>query len=590
MKNRGLLFLGICFLVLIICVACGTKNDNVLSDDDQVETNDGADSTDAGDAENAGDHEDAGDYTWDGSEVIHIVLKGSSASVDSTGVSVEGSKVTITSAGTYSISGALTNGQIIVDTADKDIVRLILNGADIGCSNSAPVYVKNADKAIIVLADNTKNTITDGTSYVFESSLVDEPNAAVFSSADLTIYGNGSLTVKGNYADGIAGKDGLIIKSGTIDVTAVDDGIRGKDYLLVRDGNITVNAKGDGLKSDNTEDATKGYISIDTCVANVTSSGGDAIAAETDVAITGGTFNLVSGGGSSKTKNDTISTKGIKAGVSLTIDGGTFTINSSDDAIHSTKNAVIGGGTFAISSGDDGIHADSNLIINGGIINLEKCYEGIESASITINDGNIHVTASDDGINGAGGNDGSGMGGWGGQLPSTGNYYLYLNGGYIVVNAVGDGVDVNGSIVMTGGDLIVNGPVNNGNGALDYDTTFKTSGGSIVAVGSSGMAQAPDATSIQCSVLVTLRAVQQAGTIVYIQTSAGEEILCFKPVKKFQSIAFSSPKLVKGGTYDLYLGGSSTGTVADGLYQDGTYTPGTKYSSFTVSGIVTKVQ
>ena len=142
---------------------------------------------------------------------------------------------------------------------------------------------------------------------------------------------------------------------------------------------------------------------------------------------------------------------------------------------------------------------------------------------------------------------------------------------------------------MTDGVLIINGPTANMNGALDYNASFKITGGLVVAAGSSGMAQAPGTSSTQYSVLLVFRSSLQADTLFHIQTSDGNEILSFTPTKRYQSIAFSSPELTKGATYDVYYGGSSTGTVNDGLYQGGTYTPGTKYTSFTTSGIITKV-
>jgi hypothetical protein len=619
-------------LALSLLVACGSTPDLVSSTSEQVANtmayedagansvadavvmnsepgkDKGADSAIETVAENSEDHADASDYIWDSSQVVQIVLNEDSITVDGDGVTVDGSKATIASAGTYSLGGSLADGQIIVDTQDEELVRLILNGIDIRNSMTAPIYVKNAEETVIVLADKTDNYVSDGESYVFADPEDDEPNAAIFGKADLTIYGNGSLTVDGNYNDGIASKDGLVITGGTITVSSVDDGIRGKDYLVVQDGNITVTAQGDGLKSDNDQDATKGYVSVETGVVNIT-SGGDAIQAQTDVMLTDGEFVLSSGGGSNSRIDESTSAKGIKAGVSLIIGGGTFVIDSADDAIHSNGSLVIDGGTFIISTGDDAMHADSTLEINGGKISITDSFEGIESAVITTNDGDIRIISSDDGINLAGGNDGSGMvqGPWPGGGPGqggrlgrggspgqdafaySGDYYLYINGGYIVIDAAGDGIDSNGAIEMTDGVVIVNGPTENMNGALDYITSFKITGGFLVAAGSAGMAEAPGESSTQCSVLLNFDSTLRAGTLLHIQTSQGHDILTFSPTKHYQSLALSSPELVTGATYDVYYGGSSTGTVNDGLYQDGTYTSGTKYTSFTISGIVTRI-
>ena len=237
-------------------------------------------------AKNAEAHDDAKSYSLDANKATLITLNGDTIKADGKGVTVDGSKATITAAGTYSIRGTLADGQIIVNTKDKEPVKLILNGATLSSASSAPIYVMDAEETVIILADNTENRISDGKKYVFANPTDDEPNAAIFSKSDLTIYGGGSLTVTGNFNDGIASKDGLVIASGTIAITAADDGIRGKDYLVVRDGRITVNAKGDGLKSDDAEDATKGYIAIENGVLKIT-AGGDAIQAETDVAVAG---------------------------------------------------------------------------------------------------------------------------------------------------------------------------------------------------------------------------------------------------------------------------------------------------------------
>ena len=548
-------------------------------------------------AENQDGHDDEDDYVWNSSEVIQIALNGGSITADGPGVTVDGSTVTITSAGTYSLSGSLTDGQIIVNSPDDKVVRLILNGVDIHSATSAPIYVIEAEETIIILAENTANTITDGESYVYDVPEDEEPNAAIFSKSDLSISGRGSLTVNGNFNDGISSKDGLVIAGGAITVNSVDDGIRGKDYLIVHAGNISVNAGGDGLKSDNEEDVDRGYILVEAGVIQITSAA-DALDAQTDALITGGEFNLTSGGGSNSRLAETSSAKGIKGVAMLVIDGGAFTLNAADDALHSNGSIQINNGAFALATGDDGMHADSTLEINGGSIQITASYEGIESAVITINGGEIHVVSSDDGINVAGGVDSSGMGqggmrpgGRGGQDAFTysGSQFLYIHGGYIAVEANGDGFDINGAIVMTGGVVLVNGPTQNMNGALDYDAGFNMSGGFLVAAGSSGMAQAPGAASSQFAVLINFNNAQKAGTLVHIQSSDGDEILTFAPSKQYQSVAFSSPGLVMGGEYDIYLGGSATGTQVDSLYQDGTYSAGSKYASFTISGAVTMV-
>jgi hypothetical protein len=533
---------------------------------------------------NKADHEDPADYTWDSSQVIDITLNGNSITVNpAVNATVAGSKVTLTSASTYRITGSLTDGQVIVNATGKGTVRLILNGVNIYCSTSSPIYVIDAKKTIIVLQAGTTNYVTDGTSYVLEEG-TDEPNAAIFSKKDLTIYGSGSLNIDANYNDAIASKDGLIIKSGTVIATSVDDGIRGKDYLVVRGGTVTVNAGGDGLKSDD-DNVTMGYVSVEDGVIHIT-SGGDAVSAETDVLIANGAVTLTSGGGGNVAKNDAVSTKGLKGGVSVVIDNGDFAISSSDDAIHSNGTILINNGIFNIATGDDGVHADVSLEINGGTFDITQSFEGLESAVITINNGSIQINSSDDGINIAK-NTGAPADPF---APPEEGLWLHIKGGYIVVSAVADGIDTNGYMDMSGGFVIINGPIDNFNSAIDYGNppaTFKLTGGTIVAVGSSGMAQGPTATSTQYSVLVNFNS-PQTPRLVNLQTASGVTLFTFRPTKTFQSIVFTSPTLTTG-SYNLYLGGSSTGTPTDGLYAGGTYTPGTKYTTFTISSIVTTI-
>ncbi len=526
--------------------------------------------------ENNKDLDDSGDYTWDTTAVAQIKLADNSITVEPSCAVVSGSKVTIKTAGTYNITGSLTDGQIIVDSKGAGNVRLIFNGVNIKNSSSAPVFIKNAYKTIIVLAENTENVLTDGTSYV---TVDGEPNAALFSNSDLVIYGEGSLTVNANYNDGISSDDGLLIKSGTINVTAADDGLRGKDYLIIKGGKITVSSKVNGLKADNIEDATLGYVNVEYGEINIT-SGGDAITASTDVHIMDGIFNLKSGGGTTGTY--TTSAKGIKAVNNLLIDKGTFTLNCADDAIHSNNKVTINNGTYSISTKDDAIHADASIEINNGTVNILQSYEGIESASITINDGNVNLVAIDDGFNATKGqrteaNDGS---------------IINFNGGYVVVNCSnGDGLDSNGNVSMTGGTVIVHGPKSQPEVGFDVNGTFNISGGLLIATGpnSGNMIETPSNSSSQYSFKATASSNLTTSTLFHVQDASGNDIVTYKPVRNVYYIVVSSSSLTSGATYSIYTGGSSTGTFNNGLYTGGTYSGGTLKKTFSLSGKVTSV-
>ena len=541
--------------------------------------------------------------SWNTGDATNIFLKTNAITWDGAGVAIKDNNVTITSAGTYIINGTLNGGQVLVDTEDKGTVRLVLNGANITSSDSSPVYIIRAKKTVIVLAEGSNNNLTDSKTYVLTNKEADEPNATIFSKSDLTVNGTGSLTVNANYKNAITSKDELKIMSGNITVNSTGDGIRGRDFVAIKNGIVNVNARQDGIKSNNDEDSQKGFVLIEDGTVSITAQE-DGIQAETNVVVKTGDIRISSGGGRANgetkpdnqpgiadTDSDSDSKKGIKAAAGITIYGGTIDIDSADDSLHSNNRISINGGYVTAASGDDGIHADSSIEISNGEINITRACEGIESTSITINGGNIRINASDDGINASDGTGSSSLGQRPGQnnSNSSGSASLNINGGYIYVNSAGDSLDANGSILMTNGTVIISGPTENNNGALDYDGTFKMTGGFMAAAGSSGMAQAPGTASTQNSAMISFAQTMPAGTMVHIKSSDGMDLLTFKPEKDYQTIVISSPEIKTGTTYDIYYGGSSGGTEKDGLFTGGTYSGGTKYESFTVSEVVTTV-
>ncbi|WP_128660883.1 carbohydrate-binding domain-containing protein [Paenibacillus sp. 598K] len=521
------------------------------------------------------------DWTMDGA--TEVALSGNGATIDGDGATADGSTVTISSAGTYVLSGTLTDGQIVVDSAGDGTVRLVLNGVSLSSSTSAPIYIKAADKAVISLQEGTENRVVDAETYVYADAATDEPDAAIFSKDDLTINGSGSLYVHGRYNNGITSKDDLKIVGGILEIDAVDDGIKGKDLVAVQAGDLTIRAAADAIKTTNDTDEDKGYIAISGGSFTLV-SGNDGMQAERAALIEGGTFDIVAGGGKTEVSDaaDAPSTKGIKGVLGIRIAAGELVIDAADDALHSNGAIEIAGGTMKLATGDDGIHADESIDISDGIITITDSYEGIESNKIAISGGEIDLVSSDDGINAASGSASE----TGGGRPGAGST-LSVSGGYVVVDAGGDGLDANGSIEMSGGTVLVNGPTNNGNGALDYDGTFTMSGGVVIAAGSSGMAQATSDASTQPSILMTYPQSQPAGTLVQLEDSDGRTIVTFAPTKAYQSVVISTPELQQGGSYTLYSGGSDTGVAVGGLYSGGTYSGGTEVVSFEIASSVT---
>jgi len=568
-------FIFLLFSVFALGFLVSCHSEDPLEDVTDEESDDSDDNLD-------GIHEQASDYTWTSSDVRQITLNGSSITVSGSGANASGSTLTITSAGNYSISGSLSNGKIVVNTSDNDIVRLILNGVTVACSNSAPLYISKADKVLVYLTENTVNTFTDGSSYSGQTD--NEPKAAIFSTANLSIAGTGSLTVKGNYNDGISTKDGLVIKNGNLTVTAADDAIRGKDYVVIREGTFTLTSAGDGLVSDNDGVSSLGFITIDAGTFRIT-SGGDAIQAVTETTVNGGNLTLISGGGSSKTITNTqLSAKGIKSGKALLIHDGTFDINSADDAVHSGGTLTIEKGTLAVSTADDAFHAEGALTVQNGTISVTKSYEAFESPAITVNNGSINLVASNDGFNATKGTVA------GGTEQNDGSV-LKIAGGYVVTSvSQGDGIDSNGSFDMTGGTLIVHGPQSQPEVGMDVNGASTISGGMAIISGpASNMTESFANSSSQYSILATTNTSLSSSTLFHIRDANGNNIVTFQPGRPYSTIAFSSESLKSGTTYYIYTGGSCTGTKTDGMYSGGTYSGGTQKKSFTLSSKATSL-
>jgi hypothetical protein len=537
---------------------------------------------------------------WENEDPTYIQLNGSTASYEGSGaVVVSGSSIFIRTGGVYVLSGALDDGQVVVEAEDKSTVRLVLNGVDIHSSTSSPIYVKDAEKTVISLPEGTENIISDGEEYVYDDAEEEEPNSTIFSKDDLTINGEGRLVVEANFIDGIIGKDELRITGGNIQVTAKDDAIVGRDLLAISDGNFTIIAGGDGFKSTNDENAEKGNIALEGGTYNITADN-DGIQAQTSLYVIDGEYTLTTGGGSpetiginefahggqsddSATTTETTSAKGLKATTEIAIGGGIFSINSYDDAIHSSNSVIFESGEMTIASGDDAIHADSSVAIKGGNITVTKTYEGIESKIVAIAGGTTDITSKDDGLNVGGGADALGD-----DMTETTSedHLIQITGGYVFVNSLGDGLDSNGSFLMTDGTVVVNGPTDDGNGQIDYVDTFEVSGGVIIAAGST-KTQASSDTSGQYAMLMTYPETQAGGTLVRIEDSEGNTIATFAPEKDYRSLYISSPDFAEDSSYTLYRGGSATGTETNGLYTNGEYSGGTKVVDFTISDVMT---
>ena len=474
--------------------------------------------------------------------------------------------VTITDGGVYVLTGTLTDGRVLVNAPGAD-VTLVLQNADITCTDSSALYIYKAANVLVYLPDGTASTLTDGSSYdygdSFSSADDEEPNACLYSKSDLVIAGGGTLTVTGNANNGITGKDTLKIEGTTVNVTAANHGVNGKDCLVLKQADVTVTSGGDALRATNDSDSALGCILIGASALTLT-AGEDGIQAETTLTLFDTTGTITSGGGSSAALADDTSAKGIKAGTGITVRSGSYTLDCADDGIHANGNVTISGGTFAITTGDDGVHADEAVTITDGTLDISKCYEGIEGQTIDISGGTIDIVSSGDGLNAAGGADQSGFGGRGpDSFGGSSDCCTTISGGTIRINASGDGIDSNGDLNVSGGEIYVSGPMSDGDSALDYDGTATITGGTVVAAGYSGMAQNFGADSTQGSILLTC---QSASTeTIRVTDASGNVLVEFTPAKAYTCVVVSTPALTQGSTYTVTMGGQNTDVTLESL-------------------------
>lgn len=231
--------------------------------------------------------------TYDAQSAASITFAGDGALISGSGVSADGTVIYITEPGTYILSGECDDGQIVVDVTKDDKVQLVFNGLTLACKNSAPVYVLCADKVSVTLAEGTVNTLTDSEKYT--APFDKQPNACLCSRDDLTINGQGTLTVNALSNNGIGCKNDLKIISGTITVNAANNAVKGNDSVAIKGGVITVNSKDDGIKTENEIDVGKGYIYIEGGQIDITASD-DGLQATQDITVRGGSVLAACGG------------------------------------------------------------------------------------------------------------------------------------------------------------------------------------------------------------------------------------------------------------------------------------------------------
>ncbi len=423
-------------------------------------------------------------YTTSNATLIRFTDAAAKASGKYTGYEIDGTDVSITAAGTYVFSGDCDNGSITVKKGVTG-VTIVLNGLTLTNDDSAAITLNKTAEASLIAAAGTTNTVADT-----EGSSDENAAVKVKSGAALAIGGTGTLTVDGNAKNGIKGAADAVITVAEVklSINAADDGLSCDDELNITGGTLSITAGGDAVKASPDTGDTENPDT--TSLGNVTISGGtltlnatgDGVQADGDLTISGGTFHVKTNGGhTTALTDDSASCKGFKAGKTLTVTGGTLTVDSADDALHANADVSITGGTLTLAAGDDAVHADNDLVIgtkgasstSTPRINITASYEGLEGTTVTVYSGDIDVAASDDGVNAASSTLGE----------RSDKYAINIAGGDLYIDAGSDGLDSNNDISMTGGKVEVYGADAMMDAAIDYDGTFTLSGGTLFGAG-----------------------------------------------------------------------------------------------------------
>ena len=433
------------------------------------------------------------------SEAVKITLNKTTATVSGSGAKADGSTITITEEGVYIVSGTLEDGQIIVDASDSDKVQIVLDGVHINCETNAAIYVREADKVFITLAENSSNTLGGGNEYTqIDDNTVD---GVIFSKSDLVCNGTGSLTIEADYKHGIVSKDDLVITGGTYKITAADNGITAKDQLKILDGSFDIDAANSVVKAKNTDDTELGNIYIA---------------------------------------------------------GGVFTVKAEQDGFHATGSIVVDDGTITVNSGDDGSisgAADGKEppqmppdTENGSDMQPSQDFDPENAPS----GGNAPQNFDPGNAPSDGDAPQMMQGGPGGGGNSE--LYIKITGGTLTVSADGDGLDSNGGLLVTGGTTIVYGPTSDGDSALDYDGSAIVSGGILAAIGSAGMVESFDEDSTQPVITYYCTETQSADTTITLTDSDGSALFTVTPEKAYASIVLTCPEMKLDATYTLAAG------------------------------------
>lgn len=462
---------------------------------------------------------------------------------DAYNVEIDGSTATVTSAGTYIITGNLTGGSIIINSDDDSEIRLVLSGVNIESSSASAIQVENAGKVYITLAENTENFLSGDTSF----SQSGENDGVIYSKSDLTLNGRGSLSISSTSASGIVSEKNITITGGTINISAGGYGISASESVRISSAMISVDSDDSGIYTYNEKADSSGFIYISDGIFNINSAG-SAVDAKSILLIEGGAFNINSTGGYS-------SGYGLSAGEEVSVSSGEFVLYTADSALNSGSKVSVNGGTFTIYSGNNGIEGKSTVLIGEAKIDILKSYIGIEGETVYIHDAALGITSDDDGINAAGGNDGSGLADGEEAEALSSSAGIRILSGNIDINASGDGIDSARDISVSDGTIFISSADSEENAVIDYSHELYITGGTILAVGNSPR----ENDFFDCEQPIVILDAESETQYSYIEITdeSGNIIISGTSGFSYSSVLISSSQLQQGQSYTMKTDNSS---------------------------------
>lgn len=451
--------------------------------------------------------------------------------------------ITIKQPGYYRFTGTLSGGSIVSEVDGN--VRIILDGANLTGKGGAPIRFYNNGQKVITFAEDSENIVSAPSSVIDSNQNSINPSCAIYSESELTLNGTGSGEIIGKNEGAIACRSTLKIKTAKLEVRSKADAITAMNVVIKNTSLVVDSTAGSAIIAERYGFLTKeGFVVISDADVRVISAF-DAINATDLVYVTGSKslLNICSGNGSSSTLYDEIySRKGIVSDGYVCVEEGSVYIDSLDDSLKCSGETLLSGGFLTASTKKAAINSVL-AEIKGGRTEIARSSVGIKGCRLSIADGSVKVTSSENGINLSVGNG------------NDNEYALVMHGGYVDVSTCGTSVKTDGKMLVSGGSLWCDSSLAPEAPAVVANQGFKTDGGRIMIIAGLGMIQTPVKQSLQDSVTISFKHGISSHTTVSLKY---DDVVLFsrEVVNRAGSLFFTCPNFSRDYDCSLVVNGS----------------------------------